>query len=245
MAAPGPNSWKVVMVLEELNITYEIKSVRFEDIKKPPFIDLNPNGRAPAIKDPNTNLTLWESGAIVLYLIEQYGKEKKLTYDTFQERAILTQWLMFQMSGQGPYFGQCGWFNVLHSEKVPSAIERYNAELRRILGVLGGALAGKEWLVGDKYTFADIVFAPWNDRIDTLVGYPPCAPEDNPIREFPNLDAWHSRVTSKSAWKKCMEIRARLMDEMGLMPNGMPKGVSNMDEYQAKIKADEENAAKA
>lgn len=232
------------MVLEELNIPYEIKTVRFEDIKKPPFIDLNPNGRAPAIKDPNTNLTLWESGAIVLYLIEHYDKEKKLTYESLQEKAILTQWLMFQMSGQGPYFGQCGWFNVLHSEKVPSAIERYNTEIRRILRVLDDALSGKKWLVGDKYTFADIIFAPWNDRIDTLFGYPPCAAEDNPIREFPNVDAWHSRVTARRTWKKCMEIRAGLMEELGLMSNGMPKGVGNMEEYQARIKK-EESAVKA
>lgn len=140
-----------------------------------------------AIKDPNTGLTLWESGAIVLYLVEQYDKQKKLTLESVQDRALLTQWLMFQMSGQEPYFGQCGWFNVLHSEKVPSAIERYDFKLRRILEVLDQALAGKQWLVGDKYTFADIFFAPWNDRIDTLYGYPPCAPEDNPIRDFPNV----------------------------------------------------------
>ncbi|KAF4624289.1 hypothetical protein G7Y89_g13884 [Cudoniella acicularis] len=243
MTAPGPNSWKVVMVLEELGIPYKIQSVRFEDIKKMPFIGLNPNGRAPAIKDPNTDLTLWESGAIVQYLVQQYDREEKLTCNSMQDKQLLNQWLMFQMSGQGPYFGQCGWFNVLHSEKLPSAIERYNAELHRILGVLEGALKGKDWLVGNKFTYADLVFAPWNDRIDTIMGYPPAPPEENPIRKFPAVDDWHKRIVSRPTWKKCMEIRDRLMDEQGLMPNGMPKGISNMEQYEAKIKAEE--AAKA
>ncbi|CAD6442198.1 35c1da24-d878-4ad9-81d7-a648cc2ed064 [Sclerotinia trifoliorum] len=89
----------------------------------------------PTIKDPNTNLTLWESGAMVLYLVEHYDKEKKLTYESLQERAILTY---------GSCFGQCVWFNALHSEKVASAIKRYYSELGRILAVLDSALTGKE-----------------------------------------------------------------------------------------------------
>ncbi|KAL9023709.1 MAG: hypothetical protein Q9180_008133, partial [Flavoplaca navasiana] len=97
-----------VWMSQELEVPYEIKSIRFEDIKKPPFIDVNPNGRAPAIIDPNTDLTLWESGAIILYLIEQYDTQKKLSFGSLHGKNLLNQWLMFQMSGQGPYFGQCG-----------------------------------------------------------------------------------------------------------------------------------------
>lgn len=125
---------QVIIVLEELAVSYEIKPVRFEDIKKAPFINVNPNGRAPgksletecrlergaklsdstdsylkAIIDPNTNLTLWESGAIIQYLVEQYDTSKKLTFETLPEKHLLNQWLMFQVSGQGPYYGQCGW----------------------------------------------------------------------------------------------------------------------------------------
>ena len=113
------------MILEELSIPYIINSFKFDDVKKKPFTNVNPNGRNPAIEDPNTNLVLWESGAIIQYLIEQYDTEKKLTYTDLIRRNHLNQFLMFQMSGQGPYFGQSGWFQVLHHEKLPSAIERY------------------------------------------------------------------------------------------------------------------------
>ncbi|KAL1863008.1 hypothetical protein Daus18300_008164 [Diaporthe australafricana] len=225
----------VVLVLEELQVPYEIKSFKFEEIKKKPFIDINPNGRVPAIEDPNTGFALWESGAIINYLIELYDKKNVLSYDTFEEKHKCNQWLHFQMSGQGPYFGQAGWFNVLHAEKLPSAIERYQAEVRRIQGVLDRQLQGKQWLVGDKMTYADLAFAPWNDRTDALLQ---CA-EDKKFEGFPNLAAWHERVTGRASWKKAMETRAVLMDEQGLDWHGMPKGMKNMAEYQAKIKAEE------
>ncbi|KAL2285803.1 hypothetical protein FJTKL_07522 [Diaporthe vaccinii] len=92
MAPPGPNPWKVVIVLEELQVPYEIKSFKFEEIKKKPFIDINPNGRVPAIEDPNTDITLWESGAIITYLIEQYDKNHVLSYDTLKEKHQCNQW---------------------------------------------------------------------------------------------------------------------------------------------------------
>ena len=84
-------------------------------LKEAPFTDLNPNGRAPAIEDPNTGLTIWESGAIVEYLIEQYDKDEKLHYDTLRERNLQRQYVFFQVSGQGPYFGQAAWYVLLHS----------------------------------------------------------------------------------------------------------------------------------
>lgn len=83
-----------------------INSFPTSDVKKKPFTDINPNGRNPAIQDPNNDLTLWESGAIIQYLIEEYDVEKKLTYPGLKQRNLLNQYLMFQMSGQGPYFGQ-------------------------------------------------------------------------------------------------------------------------------------------
>lgn len=101
---------EAIFLFEELELNYEVKSFRFDDIKKKPFIDINPNGRVPAIEDPNTDLTLWESGAIYQYLIEQYDTDKRLSYTTVKEKNLCNQWLHFQMSGQGPYYGQCGWF---------------------------------------------------------------------------------------------------------------------------------------
>lgn len=111
-----------------------------------------------------------------------------------------------------------------------------------MLGVLDGLLQGKEWLVGDKCSFADLSFVTWNDRIDSLIL---CAP-DKKFDGFPNVRAWHERMISRPSWKKIMGDRDQLMDEQGLQPNGMPKGVNNMEEYQAMIKAHAEaEAAKA
>ncbi|KAF2108110.1 glutathione S-transferase [Lophiotrema nucula] len=232
----GPNPWKVVLLLEELGVPYEINSFPFQEVKSKPYTDINPNGRVPAIEDRNTGITLWETGAIILYLIEQYDITHKLSYPDIKQRHLTNQYLFFQVSGQGPYFGQAGWFNVLHSEKVQSAIDRYNSELKRVLGVLDTVLEGKEWLVGDKITYADLSFATWNDRIDSLIL---CAPEDK-FKGFLNVQAWHERMISRPSWATCMDKRAQLMDEQGLLPNGMPKGVSNMEEYEAKMKADAE-----
>ncbi|KAI2473546.1 glutathione S-transferase [Annulohypoxylon bovei var. microspora] len=231
---PGPNPWKVIFVLEELQVPYEIKSIRFDDVKKKPLIDVNPNGRVPAIEDPNTGLTLWESGAIITYIIKQYDTKHTLTYTTFPEEHLLNQWLHFQMSGQGPYYGVAAWFIHLHPEKVPSAIDRYTKQVLRVLGVLEGHLEGKQWLVGDKMTYADMAWVPWNDRVDTSLS----VPEPNKFDGFPNVKAWHERMTSRDSWKKIMETRAVLMDEQGLMWNGMPKGTKNFQEYEAKIKAE-------
>lgn len=118
--------------------------------------------------------------------------------------------------------------------KLPSVQERYNYEVRRILGVLDGCLAQKEWLVGNKCTFADLSFVTWNDRMDMVMG----APDSTPPKEFPNVEAWHNRMIARESFKKAMKTRGRLMDEHGLMPNGMPKGINNMAEYEAKMKAE-------
>ncbi|KAI1384040.1 glutathione S-transferase [Hypoxylon trugodes] len=229
---PGPNSWKVIMVLEELSVPYEIKAIEFADIKRKPFIDINPNGRVPAIGGPNTDITLWESGAIIQYIVEQYDVNKTLTYDTLKEKHLLNQYLQFQMSGQGPYFGVAAWFNILHQEKVPSAIERYNAQLKRVLGVLNTCLEGKQWLVGDKMTYADLSFMPWNHRVDSVIL---CAPEDKFVG-YPNVQAWHERMVERPAWKKCMEIRDSLMQEQGLENGtGRPARFKTFQEYEEAI----------
>ncbi|KAF2728067.1 glutathione S-transferase [Polyplosphaeria fusca] len=239
LTPPGPNPWKVVLVLQELGVPYEYHSFPFAEVKNKPYTDINPNGRVPAIEDPNTGVKIWETGAIILYLIEQYDTDHKISFPDLTNRSLCNQFLFFQVSGQGPYFGQAGWFNVLHSEKLQSAMDRYNAEVQRILGVLEGLLSGKQWLVGDKMTYADLSFVTWNDRIDSLTM---CAP-DKKFVGFPGVQAWHERMTGRDAWKKCMEDRDRLMDEQGLQSNGMPKGVNSMEEYEALIKAHNEAEA--
>jgi glutathione S-transferase len=123
---------------------------------------------------------------------------------------------------------------VLHSEKLPSAINRYVDEAKRVCGVLEQGLTEKKWLVGDKMTIADLAFVPWNDRLDVVL----MCPAESKFDGFPRVKAWHESMIARPSWKKAMGIRAKLMDEQGLMWNGMPKDVSNMEEYQAKIKAE-------
>ncbi|KAJ6498973.1 glutathione S-transferase [Mycena sanguinolenta] len=241
---PGPNPWKVVTVR-----CGDDPYFKFDNIKKPPFIH-NPNGRVPAIEDPNTDIVLWESGAIINYILEQYDTKKTLSFDTVKEKHQVQQWLFFQCSGQGPYFGQAGWFNVLHPERIPSCMVRYNAEVHRILSVLEGWLSGesdvknkgqsKQWLVGDKMTIADMSFVPWNDRTDATIS---CAPEDK-FKGYPYVQAWHERMIALPSWKVAMEMRAAKMGEQGLMWNGMPKGMKSFEEYQAKIAAGEDTGPK-
>ncbi|KAJ5955404.1 hypothetical protein N7501_009683 [Penicillium viridicatum] len=198
---PGPNPWKVIMVLEELNIPYTHKIVNFPDMKKEPFESINPNGRVPAIEDPNTDITLWESGAIVEYLVETYDKQNTISFATgSKEYYLAKQWLHFQVSGQGPYFGQAVWFNRFHSEKLQSAIDRYINEIRRVSGVLDRALEGKQYLVADKYSYVDAAFVPWY----LLTGQF----EIDMEKEFPNVASWLKLVQERPAIAKSVQYRA-------------------------------------
>lgn len=129
-------------------------------------------------------------------------------------------------------------FTYLHPEKLPSAIERYSKEVKRVLGVLDkvlGAEPNKEWLVGDRIIYADLAFVPWNDRLDVTLG----VPADKKFEGFPNVKKWHERMIKRPSWIKAMKLRARLMDEHGLDWNGMPKGTTNFQEYQKSVAQDE------
>jgi glutathione S-transferase len=102
-----------------------------------------------------------ESNAILQYIVDKYDKERKISTADGDDKFVELQWLYFQASGQGPYFGQAGWFSYYHPEKVPSAVERYKKEIIRVLGVLESVLSKQEWLVGGKLTIADISFIPY------------------------------------------------------------------------------------
>ena len=204
---PGPNPWKVVMLLEELNIPYENKIVDFADMKKEPYESINPNGRVPAIEDPNTGLTLWESGAILEYLVETYDKDHKFSFSAGSpEYYYAKQWLHFQMSGQGPYFGQAVWFTKFHSEAVPSAKERYNNEVKRVSAVMDRVLASREWLVGNKISYADLSFVPWFLLVPAYT-----LPDLDLSKEYPNLSAWLERMKARPAVQKVVKEREAAM----------------------------------
>ena len=170
---PTPNGVKVSIALEETGLPYEAHLVRFDrnDQLTPEFLSLNPNNKIPAILDPagpgGRPLALFESGAILLYLAEKTGQ--LLPADPAR-RYEAVQWLMFQMGGVGPMFGQLGFFHKFagkdYEDKRPR--DRYVAEAKRLLGVLDRHLQGREWLLGGDYGIADIATFPW---VNNLVGF--------------------------------------------------------------------------
>ncbi|KAE8357836.1 glutathione S-transferase [Aspergillus caelatus] len=204
-----PNPSKVLVILEELDLPYETSYVELDEFKKPPLTDVNPNGRIPAIIDPNTGLKLWESGAIIQYLIDTYDKDNKLTYTEFPEKYQLTQWSFFQASGQGPYFGQAAWFNIFHEktygEAPESAKVRYGSEVKRVAGVLNTVLSEKEWLVGDKCTYADLAFVMWNFQIPFFMASRTGEHAWNP-EEFPHFTRWQNAMVARPSVAKVISV---------------------------------------
>jgi len=170
---PTPNGVKVSILLEELGLPYEPHRVSFDtqDQFSPEFLSLSPNNKIPAILDPNgpdgKPLALFESGAILVYLASKTGQF--ITADTAGRYDTL-QWVMFQMGGIGPMFGQLGFFHRFagkeYEDKRPR--DRYVAESKRLLAVLDQRLEGRDWVMGDEYTIADIAILPW---VRNLVGF--------------------------------------------------------------------------
>jgi GST-like protein len=170
---PTPNGVKVSIMLEETGLAYEPHLVRFEtnDQFSPEFISLNPNNKIPAIIDPTgpngQPLPLFESGAILIYLAD---KARSLMPQDAVGRYETIEWLMFQVSGVGPMFGQVGFFNKFagkdYEDKRPR--DRYVTEAKRLLGVLDRRLATRAWIMGDAYTIADIAIFPWINIINTF-----------------------------------------------------------------------------
>ncbi|MDJ0992973.1 MAG: glutathione S-transferase N-terminal domain-containing protein [Dinoroseobacter sp.] len=198
---PTPNGVKVSIALEEMGLPYEVHRVTLSDadVKSPEFLSLNPNNKIPAIIDPDgpdgAPLTLFESGAILLYLAEKTGK---LIGQTASDKAQITQWLMFQMGGLGPMFGQVGFFVKFAGSQIedPRPRERYINEAKRLLNVVEGQLEGQDWIAGN-YSIADIAIAPWLRALDfygarELVGW----------SDHPNTVAYLERFLARPAVQK-------------------------------------------
>ena len=170
---PTPNGVKVSIMLEETGLPYEAHRVSFDtqDQLSPEFLSLSPNNKIPAILDPHgpggQPLALFESGAILVYLADKTGQ---LMPQDPARRYETLQWLMFQMGGVGPMFGQLGFFHKFagkaYEDKRP--LGRYAAESERLLGVLNGHLKGRRWVMGDDYSIADIAIFPW---VRNLIGF--------------------------------------------------------------------------
>jgi len=205
---PTPNGVKVSIALEEMGIAYEPHLVTLSDadVKSPEFLSLNPNNKIPAIIDPNgpdgAQVELFESGAILLYLAEKSGQ---LIGKTAADKATVTQWLMFQMGGLGPMFGQLGYFSKFAGSEIedPRPRQRYIDEGKRLLNVLNLHLEGRDWVAGD-YSIADIAIAPWLNALN-FYGTKDVLEWES----FPNVVAYLDRFMARPAVQKGLNIPAR------------------------------------
>ena len=207
---PTPNGVKVSIMLEETGLPYEPHLVSFESNEQmtPEFLSLNPNNKIPAIIDPDgpsgKPLPLWETGAILIYLAEKTGK---FIPSDAAHRYEAIQWVMWQMGGVGPMFGQLGFFHKFagkdYEDKRPR--DRYVAESKRLLGVLNGRLATRQWIMGDDYTIADIATFPW---VRNLIGFYG-AGDLVGIADFPHVTRALEAFVARPAVVKGLTIPAR------------------------------------
>ncbi|EPT00878.1 hypothetical protein FOMPIDRAFT_85983 [Fomitopsis schrenkii] len=201
----APNGWKVAFVLAELGLDYEPKYLDFgkQEQKGPEHTNFNPNGRIPTLVDHgNNDYDIWESNAIMQYLVEKYDTEHKISVSNFEEKFQQLQWLFFQSSGQG----QSG-----SRDLTPSALERYHKETLRVLGVLESVLSKQEWLVGGKCAMADISFITWNQGAFDLIlnDYPGF----NLEKDFPAVKKWHNALISRKPIADQLAIREALASQ--------------------------------
>jgi GST-like protein len=207
---PTPNGVKVSIMLEEIGLPYEVHLVDFNknDQKTPEFLSLNPNGKIPAILDPNgpggKPLGLFESGAILQYLAEKTGK--LLPADAARRYETL-QWLHFQMGGIGPMFGQLGFFNKFAGKEIEDKrpLERYVAETKRLLGVIDVRLDGRQWIMDGDYTIADISMLGW---VRNLIGFYE-ARDLVGFGDFKHVAAWLERGLARPAVQRGLNIPKR------------------------------------
>lgn len=189
--SPTPNGLKVRLFLEEAGLPCRIVPVKLGEGEqfKPEFLAISPNSKIPVIVDHEPDcddapLSLFESGAILLYLAEKTGR-----FIPAGKRQDVLQWLFWQMAGLGPMAGQAGYFRVFAPEKLPFAIERYTKETRRLYGVLDRRLAGREF-IADEYSIADMACYPW------IV---PHGPHGQRLEDFPHLARWFETMGTRPA----------------------------------------------
>lgn len=204
---PTPNGVKVSIALEEMELAYEphLVTLSDSDVKSPEFLSLNPNNKIPAIIDPtgpDGPVSVFESGAILLYLAEKTGK---FIGNNAAEKAQVTQWLMFQMGGIGPMFGQMGYFYKFAGSEIEDARprERFRDEAKRLLAVVEKQLEGRDWIAGN-YSIADMAIAPWINALEfygtkDVVGY----------HDLKNVPAYVERFYARPAVDKAKNIPAR------------------------------------
>jgi GSH-dependent disulfide-bond oxidoreductase len=192
-----PNGRKASIMLEEVELPYTVHKI---DISKgeqftPEFVAINPNSKIPAIVDHETGITVFESGALLIYLAEKTGK---LLPKDDKERVTVLSWLMFQMGGVGPMLGQLNHFKKFAPEKIPYAIERYEKETLRLYGVLDKQLTEQEFICGD-YSIADIATYPWIAIYEW---------QGLTLDSHPNLKRWVETMQQRPAVQRGMAVPA-------------------------------------
>lgn len=206
--AQTPNGIKISILLEELGLPYKVESLSFgkNEQKEPSFLEINPNGRIPAITDTfhdGSKIRLFESGAIMQYLVAEYDKDHKVSFEPgTREHYEMECWLFFMNAGVGPMQGQANHFSRYAPEKIEYGINRYTNEARRLYGVLEKHLAdgNKEYLVGNKCTIADIAHWGWI----TSAGW-----SGVDLDEFPHLKAWDERMLQRPGVEKGRHVPSR------------------------------------
>jgi len=194
-----PNGRKVSIMLEELGLPYRVHAINIgkDDQFKPEYIKINPNGKIPSIVDPEgpdgKPIAMMESGAILVYLADKTGK---LLAKSGRARYVALQWLMFQMGGVGPMFGQTHHFLRAAKEQVPYAIERYSKETRRLYGVLNDHLKDHAYLAGE-YSIADIATYPWVARHEW---------HKVDLNDFPHVKRWYDAISARPAVQRGMNV---------------------------------------
>jgi len=207
---PTPNGIKVSAMLEECGLAYEAHTVKFSDADQftPEFLSLNPNNKIPAIIDPDgpggAPLPLFETGAILIYLAEKTGK---FLSDDPATRYETLQWLMWQMGGLGPMFGQFGYFHAYAGKEIDDKRPwtRYKEEAERLLDVLDDRLEGRDFIVGDSYSIADIAIWPWVRALDT--GYK--AKDVLGLDDLANVSRWSKTCAARPASQIAINIPPR------------------------------------
>jgi GST-like protein len=199
-AWPTPNGYKISIMLEEIGLPYNVVPVNIGAGEQfaPDFLKISPNNRMPAIVDhdaPGGSISVFESGAILMYLAEKSGR---FWPTEIHARYRVAEWLMWQMAGLGPMLGQAGHFRNYAPEKLPYAIDRYTNEAKRLLGILDKQLTGKDYIVGD-YSIADMASYPWTLAYRWL---------DIQADEFPHMVRWQATMAVRPAVAKGMDLLA-------------------------------------
>ncbi|MDC7693952.1 glutathione binding-like protein [Asticcacaulis sp. DXS10W] len=194
-----PNGFKASIALEEMGLPYKVRPVNIgaDEQFHPDFLKISPNNKIPAIVDEETGISVFETGAILVYLAEKTGK---FLPASGEGRYKVLEWLNWQMGGLGPMFGQLGHFAVFAPEKVPYALNRYTNEAKRLLGVLETQLSKHAYVAGDDFTIADMAIYPWINTLRTFYQ------QEALLTDTPHIRAWFDKVGTRPAVQKGMTV---------------------------------------